>query len=258
MSDERHHPVVDDLRLGGIFRAIRLHRRMRQCDVADAAGVSQATVSRIERGGYAALPLEATRSVARALEIRLEVAPRWRGGDLDRLVNARHSALHEALAARLTRVSGWMTEAEVSYSTCGERGVIDRVAYHPARRAMGIFELKADLSDPAGLIGQLDRYRRLAPVVARGRGWDITSTSCWAIIADTDTNRRRLAAHATLLRWAFPAGRRELAAWLRDPTERRDGLVFLAYPRSQTGTRGLVATKRVRRSRPAAEHRPVG
>jgi hypothetical protein len=174
------------------------------------------------------------------------------------VLNARHSALHEALAIRLAREPGWLTEAEVSYAIYGERGAIDRVAYHPARRVLAIFELKADLSDPAGLVAQLDRYRRLAPTVAEARGWDAELVSCWAMVADTDTNRRRLRRHGTLLRGAFPAGRRELAVWLRDPIGRLDGLVFLAYPRPPTGTRGLVATKRVRAPQRTAERRRCG
>lgn len=247
---------MDDLRLGGVFRAIRLHRRLRQVDAARSAGVSQSTVSRIERGRFATLPLDAIRAVAGVLEVRVDIVPRWRGDDLDRIVNARHSALHEALAARLSRLPGWVSEAEMSYSIYGERGVIDRLAFHAGRRSLVVFELKADLSDPAGLVGQLDRYRRLAPVVARGRGWDAASISCWAVVADTDTNRRRLAGHRTLLRGALPADGRALAVWLRDPSGRLDGLTFLACPHTRTGTRSLAATKRVRAIVAGSDNRP--
>ena len=43
---------------------------------------------------------------------------------------------------------------------------------------LAVFELKSDLSDPAGLIAQLDRYRRLAPGIAEGRGWQAGRVSC--------------------------------------------------------------------------------
>jgi hypothetical protein len=165
-------------------------------------------------------------------------------------MNARHSALHERLADRLASETGWVSAAEVSYSIYGERGVIDRLAFHAERRMLAVFEIKADLADPAGLVSQVDRYRRLAPTIAGERGWGSGRVSCWAVIADTDTNRRRLAAHNALLRGAFPADGRALGEWLRDPVERVDGLTFLAYPRGGTGTRSLSTVKRVRSARP--------
>jgi hypothetical protein len=98
------------------------------------------------------------------------------------------------LADRLGRAPGWVSVAEVSYPIWGERGVIDRLAFHSERRMLGILELKADLGDPAGLVAQVDRYRRLAPEIARGRGWEAAAARCWAVVADRDTNRRWLAA----------------------------------------------------------------
>lgn len=222
---------------------------MRQEDVARLASTSPSSVSRIERGLFGTLPVDVIRRVSAVLEIRLDLVPSWRGGDLERVVNARHSALHERLADRLARAPGWVSAAEVSYSIWGERGVIDRLAFHAERRMLAVFELKADLGDPAGLVAQVDRYRRLAPEIARSRGWEAESVSCWAVVADTDTNRRRLAAHRELLRGAFPADGRGLTEWLRDPVARVDGLTFLAYPQPRTGKRSLTAVKRVRVAR---------
>lgn len=241
---------MNDTQLGTLLRGVRIRVRLRQEDVARVAGVSQSSVSRIERGHIATLPLSVVRAVAAVLEIRLDTVPSWRGGDLERVMNARHSALHERLADRLAGGTGWVSAAEVSYSIYGERGVIDRLGFHADRRMLAVFEIKADLADPAGLVAQLDRYRRLAPEIARERGWDAGRVSCWAVIADTDTNRRRLAAHRELLRGAFPANGRVLGEWLRDPAERVDGLTFLAYPRGGTGTRSLSTVKRVRLARP--------
>jgi transcriptional regulator with XRE-family HTH domain len=228
-----------------------MHRRLRQEDLARTARTSQATISRIEPGLLATLSLDVIRRVATALEIRLDLIPSWRGGDLERVVGVRHSALHERLADRLGHSPGWISAAEVSFSIWGERGVIDRLAFHADRRMLAVFELKADLKDPGGLVAQVDRYRRLAPEIARGRGWDADSVSCWAVVADTDTNRRRLRSHLELLRGAFPAGRRDLAELLRDPVRQVDGLTFVAYPTVRTGTRSLTAVKRVRLAKTA-------
>lgn len=246
ISTACHHRLVDDTHLGMLFRTVRVHLHLRQEDVARRAGVAQSSVSRLERGHLATLRLDGVRAVANVLQLRLDLKPSWRGGDLEQVTNARHSALHERLADRLVGADGWVSAAEVSYSIWGERGVIDRLAYHAGRQMLAVFEIKADLSDPAGLVAQVDRYRRLAPEIAHNRAWEADKVSCWAVIADSDTNRRRLAAHRTLLRTAFPADGRVLGEWLRDPADRLDGLTFMAYPRHGTGTGGLSTVKRVR------------
>ncbi len=237
---------MNDPQLGALFRAVRIHLRLRQEDVAAKAQVSQSTVSRIERGHIGVLPINHVRTVASVLEIRLDLVPSWRGGDLERLVSARHTALHEQLAERMAGAPGWESAAEVSFSIWGERGVIDRLAYHGGRRVLGVFEIKPDLGDPAGLIAQLDRYRRLAPEIVRERGWEADRVCCWAVVADTDTNRRRLRAYEALLRGALPADGVAFRRWLADPVAAVHGLMFLAYPRPQTGTRRLANIKRVR------------
>lgn len=223
-----------------------------------AAGISQSSVSRIERGHLGTLPWEAVLAVANVLEVRLEFTARWRGGDLERVVNRRHSALHEGLARRISEAGGWESVAEVSFAIYGERGVIDRLAFHRNRRALAIFEIKPDLADPAGLIGQTDRYRRLAVMIAGDRGWRPDTVSCWAIVGATDTNRRRLVAHQHLLREAFPAHTPALRRWLLDPDRRLDGLAFVAYPYDVTGTGAMRSPKRVRRPRDGRPERGPG
>jgi transcriptional regulator with XRE-family HTH domain len=90
---------VDDLRFGAVIRAAQIRRRWRQADLAAATGVSDSTVSRIERGHLDGLMLRVIRQVAAALEVRIEILPRSRGADLDRIVNARHSVLAEGVMA---------------------------------------------------------------------------------------------------------------------------------------------------------------
>jgi transcriptional regulator with XRE-family HTH domain len=105
-----------------MFRFLRIRRGWRQIDVADRAGVSQSQVSRIERGHLATVTIETLRRVAAVLDLRIDVVGRWRGGDLDRLLAAGHSALHEAVATRLRGLAGWAFASEVSFSIDGERG----------------------------------------------------------------------------------------------------------------------------------------
>ena len=81
------------------------------------------------------------RAIAQALDGWADYSLRWRGGDLDRVVNARHGALHEALARWLAHVGGWELAPEASFSIYGERGVIDALAWHPLTRSLLVVEL---------------------------------------------------------------------------------------------------------------------
>ena len=168
----RHHSSVDDLRFGNTIRAARLKRAWRQVDLARRADVSQTVVSRVERGQIPEMTLAVLRRVAAALEIRLELLPRGRGAELDRLLNARHSALHESVASVLAHdFPDWVMASEVSFSIWGERGVIDLLLWHPERRALLIIEFKTELVDVGDLLSTMDRRRRLAAQIVKSRGW---------------------------------------------------------------------------------------
>lgn len=214
-----------------------MRRGWRQLDVALPARVSVATVSRIERGQFEGLSISTLMRVASALEIRIDWVPRWRGGELDRMLNSGHAAMHEAAALEFAGTD-WLTAAETTFAIYGERGVIDILAFHPPTGALLVIELKTDLVDVQGLIGAVDRYRRLAPQIARERGWAIRSVSCWVLLRNTPSNHRRLAAHATVLRNAFPDDGRQMRGWLRQP----DGAVAALSFLSDSHTRNASAT----------------
>jgi transcriptional regulator with XRE-family HTH domain len=209
---------MDDLRFGAAIRRVRQRRGWRQVDLARKAGVSPTTISRVERGHARTLTLELVRAVAAALEVRVDLTARWRGGDLDRLLNAHHSTLHETVA-RMFRADlpDWVLAPEVSFSVFGERGVIDILAWHPGRRALLVIELKTDIADVNELVGTFDGKRRLARAIALERGWDPITVGAWVIVSGTRTNRRRIDAHRVMLRAAYPAGGPTMAAWLRKP-----------------------------------------
>lgn len=217
--------------------------------------MSASTVSRIERGHVESLTVETLRHVAAVLEIRLDLVPRWRGGDLDRLLNARHSALHEQVAIELGRRSGWIFQPEVSFAIAGERGVIDILAFHPGRRALLVIELKTDIADVNELVGTLDRKTRLALRIAAERGWAIepgTTVSTWLIVAPSRTNRRRVQAHSTMLRTAFPVDGRSVGSWLDDPIRAVRCLSFWPESRPQTVGQPARSVRRVMKPRPGA------
>ncbi len=64
---------MDDLRFGAAIRAARILRGWRQTDLTRTAGVSDVTVSRIERGHLDAITIRIVRRVAAALEVRIEL-----------------------------------------------------------------------------------------------------------------------------------------------------------------------------------------
>lgn len=209
--------TVDDLRFGSTVRSLRLHRGWRQADLATAAASSGAAISRIERGHLDSVAVGTLRGVAAALDVRVDLVPRWRGGDLDRLLNRRHARLHESFARRIRGEAGWTMRPEVSFSIYGERGVIDVLGWHAACRMLLVVELKTDLVDVMDLLSTMDRRRRLAPRIAAELGWEPAGVSTLVVLTGSRTNRRRVAEHRTVLRTAFPDDGRRLAGWLRDP-----------------------------------------
>lgn len=219
--------------------------------MAAAAGVSRATVSRIERGLAAEVILTTLERVTSVLEIRLELVPRWRGGELGRLVNWRHAAMHERIVAIFDRIGGWALAPEVTFAVYGERGVIDILAWHAATRTLLVIELKTEMVDPQEVVRTLDRKRRLAIRVGRERGWDSAAIATWLVVGESMTNRRRVDASAGLFRTAFPFDRRALTGWLRRPSGPARVLSFLTYPAPAGQRAQLGALRRVRPARQA-------
>lgn len=208
---------MDDVRIGSVVRAVRIRRRWRQSDLAARTDTSRAAISRIEHGQAGSLPLDTLRRVCGALEMRLDVIPRWRGGDLDRLLNARHAAMAETMAASFARLPDWVLRPEISFSIYGERGVIDFAAWHPTSRSLLLIELKTELVDIGDLMSTTDRRRRLAGRIVSELGWHPARVGVWVAIEETATNARRIRRYSNVLRAAFPDGGRALAGWLRRP-----------------------------------------
>ena len=248
-SGAGHTRPMQDLAFGVRVRSVRVRHGMRQFDVAIRAGVSDATVSRIERGHIDSVSVRALRAVASALEIRVDLTPRWRGGDLERAVSARHARLAEAAIRWLAAVPGWVVRPEVSFSIYGERGIIDLLAWHEDRRALLVIELKTEIVDVGETIGTLDRKARLAGTVAADLGWAADSVSVSLIVADGRTNRRRLSDHAATFRAALPDDGRRLRGWLRKPVGRVQALTFLPDRHPSTARPTGSVSCRVRRRR---------
>ncbi len=253
MSGRAHHHPMDDLRAGSALRAIRMRKRLRQKDVAASARVSPTIVGRIEHGRLANVPLGSIRRVAGVLDARVDTIVRWQGGDLGRLINARHAAMHEAMAQHFAGLEGWVVEPEVSFSIYGERGVIDILAWHATSRAVLAIELKTELVDLNDLMGTIDRKGRLAVDVSGRRGWRPESVSTWVVLADSRTNRRALSGHETVLRIKFPDDGRKVRGWLRQPHGAMRALSFLPSLHEVKLGRDLQPIQRVTRPRSSSQ-----
>jgi len=222
MRDRRRLPGMDQ-RLGRLVRAVRRRRGLRQLDLARVAGVSDSTISLIERGHWERLSLRTLERVARALDIRVELTPHWRGGDAGRLLNREHSALADSVAAYLMSRAGWVVEPEVSFSIYGERGAVDQLCWYAARMHLLVVELKTEFVDVNEMLGTLHRKIRLARAIAKERGWEPAKVSAWVIVSDTRTNRRYASQHRALLKARLESDGRKLRGFLRDPLDATTG-----------------------------------
>lgn len=253
---------MQDIIFGSRVRSVRIRMGLRQVDVAARAGVSDVTVSRIERGHLDSVTVSALRTVASALEIRVDIVPRWRGGDLDRLINGRHAHLAELFVQRLHLLPGWEVRPEVSFSIFGERGIIDLLAWHEAERALLVIELKTEIVDVGELLGTLDRKVRLARGIAADLGWRADIVSACLVVAGTRTNRRRTEAVSSVLRSALPQDGRQFGVWLRRPFGRLRAMIFVPNRHQDELGTSLATPRRVSRRRrpgiraPGARGRP--
>ena len=147
----------------------------------------------------------------------------------------------------VSTLDGWQIAPEVSFNFRGERGVIDILAWHAASMTLLVIDLKTEVVDISELMGTLDRKTRLAPLIARERGWHPVRTGVWLIVADSSMNRRRVQRHVTTLRAALPGDTRRVAAWLRQPDSQLRCLSFWANDTGGRTNKGLATPKRIRR-----------
>jgi transcriptional regulator with XRE-family HTH domain len=226
---------------------MRLKRGWRQSDLAARCDVSASLVSLIERGRLTTVSMRAFRRVTDALGVRAEISLVLPHGELDRVLNAGHAALHEAVAKYLDSVPGWVHAPEVSFSIYGERGVIDILAFHAPTRSLLVIELKTELVSLEDLLTTMDVRVRHATNIAKERGWVASSVSAWVVFAPSRTTRRRLAAHTSTLHSAFPADGRSVQGWLARPRGSLRAISFWTDSKVVAARRNAGAPRRVRK-----------
>jgi transcriptional regulator with XRE-family HTH domain len=245
---------VDDIATGRRFRALRQRLGWRQADLGARAGLAQDTVSRIERGRFDGIPVRRLRAVAHALDAQVVISIRWRGGDLDRLVDEGHAVIVGRVASLLD-ARGWEIRPEVTFAVYGERGSIDVLAWHPPTRTLIVVEVKTELTSVEETLRRHDVKARLAAAIAAERfGWRPAHIARLLVLPDTSTARRRVERHTSVLVRAYPHRGSVVRNWLRDPStpiasSPIAGLVFVTPTRS-----GRTARKRIR-ARPLSGRR---
>jgi transcriptional regulator with XRE-family HTH domain len=246
---------VDDRRVGAILRALRRRRRLRQIDIALRAGVSQQTVSLIERSNLDRLSVRTIRAVFRAVGAEFNGDVRWRGPEADRVLDEAHAKLVGRVAVLLKR-HGWQVILEATFSEFGERGSIDVLAWHPKFGALLVVEVKSTLVSVEELLRRLDVKVRLAPrLVVELFGARAAIVGRVVVLPEAMTERRRVGRHSAVLDVALPQRGRDVTRWLREPAGHLAGLLFLSdtYGRGVSETNG--GPQRVRGSIPGGAER---
>ena len=242
---------MNDVALGRALRAIRIHLGLRQADVAGRAGVAQQLVSRIECGDSGRMPRKTVSRVLAAVGADVVTTLRWRGGQLDRLLDEGHAALVGATADLLRR-HGWQVLTEVTYAEWGERGSVDILAWHPATGRLLVVEIKTEIASAEELLRRHDEKVRLAPKLARDRfGASPRSVTRLLVLADHTSNRTRLARLEASVGATYPGRGLAVRRWIADPSasDPMPGLLLLRVPdRARHGTRRVRAGRAPRRA----------
>lgn len=245
---------MDDVRAGRILRALRRRLGLTQKELGRRAGVSQQTVSLIERGHGSRLSTDTLRRVFAAVDARWEPMISWRGGELDRLLDEAHSRIVAEIVRRLS-VLGWEVAVEVTYSEFGERGSIDVMAARRERDAILVVEVKSELTGLEATVRKVDEKERLVRgVLCRRRfGFQPKAVGRLLILPATDTARRRVRSHQAVLAVAFPARGADVRAWMRRPVGDLAGLLFIP---ASAGS-GRHTPRRIRRMQPLPAQIPT-
>jgi transcriptional regulator with XRE-family HTH domain len=222
---------VDDVRIGRILRALRRRRGLTQAELGARCGLSQQAISLVERGHGSKLAAATLRRIFAAVDARWEPVVSWRGGDLDRLLDEAHSGVVAATVRRLQAL-GWEVAIEVTYSEFGERGSIDVLA---SRRDLTVRKLDEKVRIVSGSLGR-ERF-----------GFTPRQVGRLLVLPATETARRRVRSHSTILDTALPARGAMVRRWLRRSDGALAGILFVSDTNARGDTSSAGGGKRIRR-----------
>jgi transcriptional regulator with XRE-family HTH domain len=237
---------MSDVRVGRVIRAVRLQSRLRQRDLADAAGFDRSILTDLEHGRLENVSLRTARRLCDRLEIDLVVEARWRGGSVDRLLDRGHAGIVEH-AARALVASGWQVEPELTFNVYGDRGSVDLVGWHQESRALLLVEVKTALTDLQAMLMSMSRKVRVVPgELAERRGWQRRHLGRILVVLGSTANRSVVRHHASMFAASFPATTGDVRSWIRDPAGDVAGIWFVSPVAVNHAT--VRRSRRVRRA----------
>jgi hypothetical protein len=175
--------------------------------------VSQQTVSTVERGRFGRLSVDAYCRIADVLDADVQLAPRWRGPKLDRLLDRRHAFLQNRVVEKLIQL-GWEVHTEQSFNHFGDRGSVDVLGWRPDLGALLILEIKSEITSLEETLRRIDVKARAYPKAARKeRGWVPRMVGVAVVLPDATAHRNLLRRHSALVAASLPARTVAVRRW---------------------------------------------
>jgi transcriptional regulator with XRE-family HTH domain len=235
-------------RLGAEVRASRVRRRLRQVDLAERVGVTQPTISQLERGDGGSLSLDVWQraSIALGRPFRLELAR----DAVEEPSDAGHLRIQE-LVLRLARRAGYAGRFELATRPADPSRSADVGLRSDARRLLVLVEAWNTIGDLGAAARATDRKLSEAEAfaVAIGQGEEWRVRGCWVVRA-TRRNRALLDRYPETFATRFPGSS---LGWVRALSEGREppaapGLVWCdpgctrvtAWRRRSAGGHGTI------------------
>jgi transcriptional regulator with XRE-family HTH domain len=198
------------LQLGTAARAARLRRQLTQDSLGRRVGLSQASISRAERGLGAGLTLDAWQRLALALGIGLYVA--LRRDPMDDTLDAAHLALQE-LVLTTTKAAGYRASVELPSRPIDPRRSVDVALVDDQRRRFLIVECWNTFGDVGAALRSTSRKQVDAEALAAARWGEVPFVVAvvWVVRA-TARNRALVGRYPELFATRFPGSS---ARWLQ-------------------------------------------
>lgn len=213
-------------REGEKVRAARRRRAWTQAELGRRVGLSQATISKIERGEGGTLSLVAWQRVADALELPLDL--RLGRDAREETRDAGHLAMQELLL-RLGRQSGYPRTFELTTRPSNPTAWVDVGLVDHGRRRLLLLECVNAMEDIGASARSSDRKQAeaegLAIAISNGRSYAVHV--CW-VVRDTRRNRQLVQRYPELFASRFPGSSRDWVAALTQGADPRSdrGLVW--------------------------------
>jgi len=198
------------VRLGAAARAARLRRHLTQGALGRRVGLSQAAISRAERGLGAGMTLDAWQRLALGLGIGMNVA--LRRDPMEDTLDAAHLALQELVLANV-KPAGYRASVELPSRPAEPWRSVDVALVDDERRRFLVVECWNTIGDVGAAVRSTSRKQVDADALATAR-WGRAPhavAAVWVVRA-TARNRALIARYPELFATRFPGSS---ARWLR-------------------------------------------